>query len=63
MRCNKAVATGAAALLWVASVSAGDGDVRLIEAVKDQDHEAVRALLKQKADVNAREGDGATALH
>jgi ankyrin repeat protein len=50
-------------LLWVANVSAGGGDVRLIEAVKDRDHETVRALLKQKADVNAREGDGATALH
>lgn len=63
MRCNKSVATGAAALLWVASVSAGGGDVRLIEAVRGRDHETVRALLKQKVDVNAREGDGATALH
>jgi ankyrin repeat protein len=61
--CNKSAAAGAVAVLWVASVSAGVGDVRLIEAVKNQDHETVRALLKQKADVNAREGDGATALH
>jgi ankyrin repeat protein len=50
-------------LLLVASVSAGNGDVRLIQAIKDQDRETVRVLLKQKADVNAREGDGATALH
>lgn len=62
MRCNKSAAAVAAAVLWVASVSAGGGDIRLIEAVRDQDHETVRALLKQKADVNAREGDGATAL-
>jgi len=50
-------------MVWVAVVSAGAGDVRLIDAVRDQDREAVRALLRQKADVNAREGDGATALH
>ena len=54
---------GVAALLMAASVSAGGRDLRLIQAVKDQDHETVRALLEQKADVNAREGDGATALH
>jgi ankyrin repeat protein len=61
--CNKSVATGAVALVWVASVSAGAGDVRLIEAIKNHDHETLRALIKQQADVNAREGDGATALH
>jgi len=61
--CNTSVAAGAVVVLWLAGVSAAGIDVRLIEAVKDQDREAVRALLKQKADVNAREGDGATALH
>ena len=35
----------------------------LIEAVKDRNIEAVRSLLKERADVNARQGDGATALH
>ena len=35
----------------------------LIDAVKRQDAQAVRALLKQKADVNAAEADGFTALH
>ena len=30
---------------------------------KQKDVAAVRALLKQRADVNATEGDGATALH
>ena len=35
----------------------------LIEAVKHQDKEIARALLAQKADVNATEADGATALH
>jgi ankyrin repeat protein len=61
--CNKSVATAAVSLLWVGALSAGGGDVRLIEAVRDHDRETVRALLKQKVDVNLREGDGATALH
>jgi len=41
-------------------------DLRLIQAVKNRDGESVRALLKQGApavDVNATQGDGATALH
>jgi ankyrin repeat protein len=33
------------------------------DAAMDGDREAVRALLKQGADVNARQGDGFTALH
>jgi ankyrin repeat protein len=35
----------------------------LVDAVRQQDLQAVRALLKSGADVNRREGDGATALH
>jgi uncharacterized protein len=35
----------------------------LIEAVKNQDVQAVRSLLKQKANVDATEADGSTALH
>jgi cytohesin len=35
----------------------------LIAAVKQQDPATVRTLLQQRADVNAAEGDGATALH
>lgn len=38
-------------------------DLRLVEAVKTNNAEAVRALLKQRVDVNAPQGDGATALH
>ncbi|MCC6989424.1 MAG: ankyrin repeat domain-containing protein [Acidobacteria bacterium] len=34
-----------------------------MDAVKRRDPEEVRALLADKVDVNAREGDGATALH
>jgi uncharacterized protein len=38
-------------------------DLELIAAAKKSDTEAVRALLKQGANVNARYGDGTTALH
>src|SRR3979409_26322 len=42
---------------------AAAGDVRLVDAVKTKNAESVRALLKQRTDVNAPQGDGATALH
>jgi ankyrin repeat protein len=35
----------------------------LVEAVKQKDAAAVRALLQKRVDVNAPEADGATALH
>ena len=38
-------------------------DLRLLQAVKDQDDASARALLERHADVNAQQGDGATALH
>ena len=37
-------------------------DSRLVEAARNQDQKAVRALLIQKVDVNARSSDGSTAL-
>ena len=54
-------------LLSAASFAAGPSadlpnDLRLLEAVKRQDKQAVRSLLKEHVDVNARQGDGATAL-
>ena len=51
------------ALAWLAatmSVSAAGSP--LIDAVKKQDVEAVRTLLKQKVSINATEADGFTAL-
>src|SRR5712691_3702040 len=42
---------------------AAPSDQRLIEAVRNKDVQSVRALLAQRADVNAPQGDGATALH
>jgi uncharacterized protein len=52
-----------AAVLSVVSLGASDGrNVRLIDAVKDGDKAAVRALLRQPLDVNAAEPDGTTPL-
>jgi ankyrin repeat protein len=54
----------AVALLVGLTANAGAAaDAPLIEAVTRQDHAAVRRLLGEGADVNARQGDGATALH
>jgi ankyrin repeat protein len=50
------------AILSAATLAAA-ADLRLVEAVKDRNNEAVRALLKQRVDVNAPQPDGATALH
>ena len=61
--CSTPVVRGTAVWLWVASVSVAAADLRLIEAVKDQDHVSVSALLGENVDVNASEEDGATALH
>ena len=38
-------------------------DVRLIDAVRTGDSARVRALLAERVNVNATQGDGATALH
>jgi ankyrin repeat protein len=48
-------------LLTVALIGAGPSDVA--DAVMKGDKAALRALLQQKADVNAPQVDGATALH
>ena len=47
----------------LASPGAQGTDRRLIQAVKQEDVEAVRALLKQRANVHATENDGFSALH
>ena len=53
---------------WVTSLLLGAGlaaaamDLRLVEAARNQDREAVRSLLRQNVDVNAAQPDGATAL-
>ena len=49
-------------IVTLAAANSADSDVPLIEAIKNADTAAVRALLPD-SDVNARAGDGATALH
>jgi ankyrin repeat protein len=52
-----------AALLCVSSPGAAGNDALLADAVQRGDRPAVLALLKARADVNAPQSDGATALH
>jgi len=47
---------------WTIGLAAA-GDLRLIEAVRARNGERVRALLAERVNVNATQGDGATALH
>lgn len=49
--------------IFTATVVLAAADLRLPDAAQQGDREAVRSLLKQKADVNAAQGDGMTALH
>src|SRR6266567_6065473 len=49
---------GLAVLLMGAS-----GRPSLVDAARNSDKSAMRALIQQKTDVNAAEGDGATAIH
>jgi ankyrin repeat protein len=50
-------------VLSLVSIAAESADRRLADASKNQDQAAIRALLHEHADVNARHPDGATALH
>jgi uncharacterized protein len=52
-----------AMLLAVTAVGAGGGASGLTDAVRAGNREAVRALLRTKADVNIAEPDGTTPLH
>jgi len=49
-------------LLTVVGAAAANGDLRLVDAAKNQDLQQVRALLNGHPDVNVRSEDGSTAL-
>lgn len=51
------------ALLVALFLSAAGTDTRLADAAMQGDRNTVKSLLQQKPDVNAPQGDGATALH
>ena len=53
-------------LVWLvvaAVVAVAAGEQPLVQAAKRNDAAQVRTLLRQRVDPNAKEGDGATALH
>src|SRR5213593_696815 len=50
-------------LFAVASVRGDGADARVADAAEKMDREAVRALVRQRVDVNAPQVDGMTALH
>jgi ankyrin repeat protein len=52
-----------AVVVSVSSLSAGQVDRRLVEAIKATDFETAAHLIGQGVDVNAPQPDGATALH
>ncbi|MEO5923129.1 MAG: ankyrin repeat domain-containing protein [Bryobacteraceae bacterium] len=58
---RKRCLAGPCAILALAG-SAFAADAPLVEAARKQDSKAVRALIGQKADVNAKSKDGSTAL-
>jgi ankyrin repeat protein len=62
MLCNRLIPFTIFYALIATAPGAGLG-TQLIEAVKREDANAVRALLEQKADVAATDPDGSTALH
>src|SRR5947208_5056251 len=63
MRMRCLLGLSLAAILCVSSVGAAGNDAPLADAVERRDNQAVLSLLKTRADVNAAQSDGATALH
>ena len=61
-RSGAAAKAGALVLLMTAVGTAAEGDLRLVDAARNKDQQTVRALLKQRAEVNAKGHDGSTAL-
>jgi len=54
---------GVGLLVYASVSSAADSDARLADAARREDRSAIRALLAQKAEVDAPLPDGSTALH
>jgi ankyrin repeat protein len=63
MHLKRIVGSAGVLLLLTLSVGAAAGKSDVADAAMRGDKAAVRALLAQKSDVNAPQGDGATALH
>ena len=64
MRINmRLVGRSIVALVAMTHLAAGATDLRLVDAAKNRDTDAVRRLLTQAVPVNASQPDGFTALH
>lgn len=63
MRPTRISALCLAALLGAGSSAAAQGDARIVSAARSGDVSAVRTLLRQRANVNAPDAEGMTALH
>jgi ankyrin repeat protein len=63
MRCGKWIAPVLAALASVGAARAAGAEPSVVDAVKEGNIAAVRAMVSDRADVNAAEVDGTTALH
>jgi uncharacterized protein len=63
MRSTSCGVIAAAFLLAAANLSSAAADAPLADAMEKMDRAAVRALLQRRADVNAPQVDGMTALH
>jgi uncharacterized protein len=64
MRINiRLLSRSVVALLAMTSLAAAATDLRLVDAAKNRDTEAVQRLLKQGIPVNGAQPDGFTALH
>jgi ankyrin repeat protein len=54
---------GMTLLLVVPLMVMANSDMRLIDAAREGDLEAVKSLIKAEVNVNVKKGDGSTALH
>jgi ankyrin repeat protein len=63
MRIGQFIACGWALALLASGARGIAAELSLADAAEKQDRTAVRAALEQKADVNAAQADGMTALH
>jgi len=63
MRLNWAAAVGLVTLCAISSRAAENTDTRLLDAIKSDNRETVRQLVKARVDPNSAEVDGTTALH
>src|SRR5690242_9955630 len=62
MRLKTLSSAGCLLLICIGTAAMAASDLRIVEAAKQGDEQAVRALLKQHVPVNAAKPDGTTAL-